>query len=119
MNSDDNPATKLQLIDVVAMNSMHLKPPRPWLDSSYSEHAAAAAVHIMANGKSTRDSTCPAEYCKAPLEDLVLLLFLCEMMNEYWESGSFPQGDIAIGPPLNLAAPTTKLAVKNGWRISF
>jgi hypothetical protein len=41
------------------------------------------------------------------------------MMNEYWESCSVPQGDIASGPLPNLTVPTTKLAAKNGWRISF
>jgi hypothetical protein len=39
-------------------------------------------------------------------------------MNEYWESGSFLQGDIASGPPPNLAVPTINLAANNGWRIS-
>jgi hypothetical protein len=38
------------------------------------------------------------------------------MMNEYWESGSNPQGDIASGPPPNLAAPPMVLAAKNGWK---
>jgi hypothetical protein len=41
------------------------------------------------------------------------------MMNLYWESGSFPQGDIASGPQPKLAALTMKLAAKNSWRISF
>jgi hypothetical protein len=36
------------------------------------------------------------------------------MMNEFWKSGSFPQGDIASGPPPNLSVPTMKLAAKNG-----
>jgi hypothetical protein len=41
------------------------------------------------------------------------------MMNEYSESGSFPQGDMASGPPPNQTVPTIKLAAKNGRRISF
>jgi hypothetical protein len=73
----------------------------------------------MTNGKSAVDSKCPAEYYKALLDDKELLNFLCEMMNEAWESGSFLQGDIASGPPSNLTVPITKLAAKNGWRISF
>jgi hypothetical protein len=39
------------------------------------------------------------------------------MMNAYWEFDSFPQGDITIGLPPNLTAPTMKLAAKDDWRI--
>jgi hypothetical protein len=71
------------------------------------------------NGKPAGDIKCPAKYYKALLDDKELLNFLCEMMNEYWESGSFPQGDIASSPPPNLTVSTMKLAAKSGWRISF
>jgi hypothetical protein len=49
----------------------------------------------------------------------VAIFSLRIMMDEYWESGSFPQGDIASGPPSNLALLTIKLAAKRSWRRSF
>jgi hypothetical protein len=66
----------------------------------------------MANEKSAGDNKCPAEYYKALLDYGDLLTFFCEMMDEYCESGSFPQGDIASGPPPNLTA------LANGYRMA-
>jgi hypothetical protein len=45
-------------------------------------------------------------------------IFFCEVMNEYWKSGSFSQGDIESGLPPNLA-PTMKLAAKKGRKKMF
>jgi hypothetical protein len=89
------------------------------VNKPFSKHEVTVAVRKMTYGKSAGDSKCPAEYCKAFVDDKELLKFLCEMMNEYWESGSFPQGGIASCPPPNLTVPTMNLAAKNGWRISF
>jgi hypothetical protein len=105
--------------DIDAVNSVPLRPLRPWLDNPFSEHEVTAAVRKRTNGESAVDSKCPVEYYKALRDDKELLNFLCEMMNEYWESGSFPQGDIASGPPPYLTVLTIKLAAKNGWRHRF
>jgi hypothetical protein len=56
-----------------------------------------------------------AEYYKALLEDRELPYCLGEVMNEYWESSSASQGDIASGSPPYLAAPAMKLVAKNCW----
>jgi hypothetical protein len=48
--------------DTDAVNSMPLRPLRPWLDNPFSEHEVTAAVRKMTNGKSAGDSKCPAEY---------------------------------------------------------
>ena len=111
--------SKFGVFDADAVNTVPLRTSRPWLNNSFSENEVTAAVRKMANGKSAGDSKCPAEYFKALLEDPELLSFLCDVMNAYWESGSFPQDNIASGPPPDLAAPTMKLAVKNAWRIAF
>jgi hypothetical protein len=111
MNSDGKPATKLQLIEkenelqntqvmvenlkkprnpnwsclstCAAINSVPLRPLRPWLDNSFSEHEVTVAVRKMANVESAGDSKCPAEYYKALVDGKELLKFLYEMLNEY------------------------------------
>jgi hypothetical protein len=75
--------------DTDAVRSVPLRPLRPWLDNPISKHEVTAAVRKMTNGKSEGDSKCPAEFYKAHQDDKELIKFLCEMMNEYWESGSF------------------------------
>jgi hypothetical protein len=56
-------------VDTDAVNSVPLRPLRPWLENPFSEHEVTAAVRKMTYGKSAGESKCPAEYSKALLDD--------------------------------------------------
>lgn len=105
--------------DEDAVNSVPLRSAKPWLDNPFSDNEVNAAVRKMANGKSAGDAQCPAEYYKALEEDEGTKVYLREVINAYWESGSFPTDGIPSGPPPDLSEPTMAMAVKNDWPIAF
>ena len=105
--------------DPEAINLVPLRPLQPWLDNPFSEKEISSAVHKMANNKSAGATLCPAEYYKALASDSSAKNFLCEVVNGFWKSGSFPQGDIPLGPPPDISTPTMALAVEHGWKIEY
>ncbi len=111
--------SRLGTFDQDAVNSVPLRAAKPWLDNPFTDNEISAAVRKLANGKSAGEAQCPVEYYKALEEDAGTKLYLREVVNAYWESGSFPTDGVPNGPPPNLAEPTMALAVKNGWSISF
>jgi hypothetical protein len=96
-----------------------LRAAKSWLNSAFTDNEISAAVRKLANGKSAGEAQCPVEYFKALEEDAGTRVYLREVVNAYWESGSFPTDGVPTGPPPDLAEPTMALAVKNGWSISF
>jgi hypothetical protein len=54
-------------------------------------HEIRKAVMAMGNGKYCGDAKLPAEYWKSLLGDQSLLGYLVEVMDVYWNSGSYPE----------------------------
>jgi hypothetical protein len=111
--------SRLGTFDPDAVSSVPLRAAKPWLDSPFTDNEISAAVRKLANGKSAGEAQCPVEYFKALEEDAGTRVYLREVVNAYWESGTFPTDGVPTGPPPDLAEPTMALAVKNGWSISF
>ena len=81
----------------------------------------------MPYGKSAGPTQCPAEYYKALEGDPGTKVFIREVINAYWESGSFPIDSIPEGPTMALAIkqigraafrkPTLKTPGTKSWAI--
>ena len=56
------------------------------------------ATRELANGKSGGDAKLYAEYYKALAEDPETQLLLKKVLDKFWQSGSFPAGDVPEGP---------------------
>jgi len=111
--------SRLGTFDPDAVSSVPLRAAKSWLDNPFTDNEISAAVRKLANGKSAGEAQCPVEYFKALEEDAGTKVYLREVVNAYWESGSFPTDGVPTGPPPDLAEPTMALAVKNGWSICF
>ena len=105
--------------DQAAIDSVPLRRAKPWLDNAFTDYEVSAAVRKLANGKSAGEAQCPVEYYKVLEEDPTTRVYLREVVNAYWQSGSFPAVDIPSGPPPDLAEPTMTLAINHGWPIAF
>ena len=77
------------------VNSVPLRPAKPWLNNFFTDNEVSAAIHKMPNGKSAG----PAEYYKALEGDPGTKVLIREVMKANWESGSFPTDAISNGPP--------------------
>ena len=83
------------------------------MNNSFTDNEVSAAIHKMSNGRSAGPTQCPAEYYKALEGDPGTKVFIREVINAYWESGSFPTDATPDGPPPDIAAPTMTLAIKH------
>ena len=72
----------------------------------------------LRRGASAGDAQCPVEYYQALEEDPETRVYLREVIEAYWKSGSYPGDAIPNGPP-DLAEPTIRLARSKGWKVSF
>ena len=104
--------------DPAAVDSVPLRPERPWMNQPFSDKEFRSAVGKLRRGASAGDAQCPVEYYQALEEDPETRVYLREVIGAFWASGSFPGDEIPNGPP-DLAEPTIRLARSKSWRVSF
>ena len=68
--------------------------------------------------KSGGDAKLYAEYYKALDEDPETRLLLKKVLDKFWQSGSFPTGDVPEGPPASIE-PTIRRWRSEAWPVKF
>jgi hypothetical protein len=82
---------------------------------STSALKASRAMRKLANGRSGGDAKLHGEYYKALDKDPKTRVFLADVLGGFWESGSFPDGEIPAGPT-PAVEPTLYLGVISSGR---
>jgi len=109
---------KTSSFDPEAVNKVPLHELQSWMDKALTAAEVSKATRKLANGKSGGDSKLHAEYYKALDEDPETRCLLKKTLDRFWQSGSFPTGDIPEGPPA-LITPTVRRWRREDWPVRY
>ena len=110
--------SKTGSFDPAAVDEVKLRPEQVWMDKPLEDAEVSRATRKLANGRSGGDAGLYGEYYKALDKDPETRVFLKEVLDEFWKSDSFPDGEIPTGPA-PAVEPTLALWREKQWPVSY
>jgi exonuclease III len=110
--------SKVGIHDPSEVAKVPLRNKQDWMDRPPNDAEVNKAVRKLSSGKSGGDAECPIEYYKALEGSNETKAYIRAIIDEYWKSGSMPEGDLADGPAARREM-TLEMAKRGDWRISY
>jgi exonuclease III len=120
--------SKTGTYDLSAVAAVRQRDPRKrlWMAKPPTDMETTTAIKKLGNEKSGYDNKCPIEYYKALEQDKEARGYIRTLLDDYWKTGSYPDGPIPDGPPEKIPATQPESekaqiakAESATWRISF